>query len=158
MLYTDQQGLEQWLESLNEKGEKKLLLVTDATLVSLGLVSPVAEAIKAKGIEVEIFDDVQPNPTIANVEAGLDLYLSQQCQAILAIGGGSVMDCAKLIGARVVKPNKSVAALKACLRYSSNCHLCMQYLQQQEQALKRLLLLLFQIQKSKLNMRLSTLC
>ncbi|SET80177.1 iron-containing alcohol dehydrogenase [Thalassotalea agarivorans] len=116
MLYTDQQGLEQWLESLNEKGEKKLLLVTDATLVSLGLVSPVAEAIKAKGIEVEIFDDVQPNPTIANVEAGLDLYLSQQCQAILAIGGGSVMDCAKLIGARVVKPNKSVAALKGLFK------------------------------------------
>lgn len=57
-----------------------------------------------------------PNPTIANIEEGRALYLTAHAQAIIAVGGGSVMDCAKVIGARVVKPRQSVQRMRGLLR------------------------------------------
>ena len=63
-----------------------------------------------------MFDQVVPNPTISNIEAGLKIYNDQKCQAIISFGGGSVMDCAKIIGARAVKPKQSVKKMKGLLK------------------------------------------
>ena len=57
-----------------------------------------------------------PNPTIANIEEGRALYLSAHAQAIIAVGGGSVMDCAKIIGARIAKPRQPVQRMGGLLR------------------------------------------
>ncbi|WP_394175143.1 iron-containing alcohol dehydrogenase [Thalassotalea litorea] len=115
-LYQGNEGLQDWAKTIKDKGETKLLVVTDETLVNLGVINPVIKALEAEQIRYSTFSQVQPNPTIANVEQGLVQYHNNQCQAIVAIGGGSVMDCAKLIGARAVKPKKSVKQLKGLFK------------------------------------------
>lgn len=93
------------------KGAQKVLIVTDAMIHSLGLTASLCDSLKAQGIEFVIYDEVKPNPTIANVAVGADLFRDQQCNAIIAIGGGSPIDCAKAIGAKVVrdKPVRKLA-------------------------------------------------
>lgn len=67
-------------------------------------------------LQYAVFDGVLPNPTVAQVEQGLQVYRDNCCNGILAFGGGSAMDCAKAIGARVVRPKKSVNQLKGLLK------------------------------------------
>lgn len=95
---------------------KKVFIVTDKYLVKLKLHADLISAFKETNISYVIFDDVSPNPTIQNVEDGLNLFLSSQCKAIVALGGGSVLDCAKIIGARVVKRKKSVQQLQGLFK------------------------------------------
>jgi len=77
---------------------KKLLVVTDKMLQSIGVVKKVTDVLDADNIDYVIFDDVKPNPTTQNVYSGLDLYKSSGCDGILSIGGGSPQDAAKAIG------------------------------------------------------------
>lgn len=61
-----------------------------------------------------IYHDVVPNPTITNIEDGLRIYKENNCDVIIALGGGSPMDCAKGIGARVMLSKNRYHNLKAC--------------------------------------------
>ena len=101
---------------LAEKGVGSVLLVTDRGVRSLGLTAPLETALAAQGIVCTVYDGVVQNPTIDNVEAGRALYLSSGAQAIIAVGGGSAMDCAKAVGARIARPNRSVQKMKGLLR------------------------------------------
>ena len=76
----------------------KLLVVTDKVLRSIGVVSKVTDLLDEARIEYVVFDDVKPNPTVANVNNGLELYKKEHCTGILSIGGGSPQDAAKAIG------------------------------------------------------------
>ena len=67
-------------------------------------------------IKYFIYDETIPNPTITNIEDALKIYNENNCEAIIAFGGGSVMDCAKMVGARVAKPNKTIAKMKGLLK------------------------------------------
>ena len=78
-------------------GLNKPLLVTDKTLNELGMVGEVAELLGKKGISSVLFDGVQPNPTITNVETGLALLQQHDCDCVISLGGGSPHDCAKAI-------------------------------------------------------------
>ena len=102
--------------ALLEEGGRKVLIVTDHTLNNLGLTKNLEEILQKHDISYAIFDEILPNPTIKQVEAGLKIYCENKCDAIVALGGGSVMDTAKLIGARAVKPNQSVAGMKGLLK------------------------------------------
>ena len=93
---------------LKEKGLSKPLVVTDNGIHSLGLLNPLFDALKAENVEFAYFHDVVANPTIKNVEDGLKIYKENNCDSIIAVGGGSAMDAAKMIGARAVRPKKSV--------------------------------------------------
>ena len=95
---------------------RSLLVVTDAQLVSLGLLDPLLEGLKKAQVHYTVFSNVQPNPTIDNVEEALALYHQNNCDSLLAFGGGSSMDCAKACGARVVKPNKSVSKMRGLFK------------------------------------------
>ena len=101
---------------LGEKGVASVLLVTDRGVRSLGLTEPLETALAARHIACAVYDGVVQNPTVDNVEAGRALYLSSGAQAIIAVGGGSAMDCAKAIGARIARPNRSVQRMKGLLR------------------------------------------
>ena len=100
---------------LREKGISSVLLVTDQGLKGLGLTNRLEEALAEAGIACAIYADTVPNPTVANVEAALALYKQQGCAAIIGFGGGSPMDCAKGVAARVARPNKRLGQLRGLL-------------------------------------------
>ena len=98
------------------KGIKKVLVVTDKGLMNLHILDPLFSELKKEEVEYVIFDGVQPNPTIPNIEECKDLYLQNKCEGIIAFGGGSPMDCAKAAAARVVKPKQSVRKMRGYLK------------------------------------------
>lgn len=91
-------------------------VVSDHCIVSHGLINPLLDVMDDLGMTYIVYDDVRPNPSVENVETGLTLYQENDCQAIIAIGGGSVMDCGKAIGARAVNPKRSLEQMKGILR------------------------------------------
>lgn len=93
-----------------------VLVVTDAGIIKNGIVVPVEEALKANKVKYVIYDKTQPNPTVANVEEALKMYRENGCDTLIAVGGGSVMDCAKGLGARVAHPNKELNQMAGVLR------------------------------------------
>ena len=101
---------------IKEKGIKRVLIVTDKGLMSLHLLDPLFLELQKQGIYYVVYDDVQPNPTIPNIECCKDAYINHNCQGIIAFGGGSPMDCAKAAGARVVKPRQSVRKMRGYLK------------------------------------------
>jgi len=101
---------------LKEKAVNNVLLVTDKGIRGLNLTKSLEQDLKDNNISVVVFDEVIPNPTIQNVEDGVKVYLENNCSSIIAFGGGSVMDCAKVIGARVNNPNQPVQKMKGLLK------------------------------------------
>jgi len=89
---------------LSRRGLARVLLVTDAYMVSSGLVARVVGDLAAAGITVQVFADVQPDPSEENVHAGVALLQSSGAQAVVALGGGSPIDCAKLIAVLPTNP------------------------------------------------------
>ncbi len=87
--------LEAAITDICKLGYQKALIVTDKVLNEIGLVGSVAEKLGAQGITSVIFDGTQPNPTVGNVEAGLELLKEGECDFIISLGGGSPHDCAK---------------------------------------------------------------
>lgn len=77
---------------------KKCLVVSGPVLEKLGTPSTVIDSLKAYGVESVLYTDVTPNPRDTEVMAGAELYRRENCDAIVAVGGGSPMDCAKAIG------------------------------------------------------------
>ena len=119
MPYREPQILNSVLEIskiLKEKEINNVLLVTDKGIRDLGLTKSLEEDLTAKDIKLTVFDGTVPNPTINNIEDAVKLYSESGCQAIIAFGGGSVMDCAKVTGARVGNPNKTVRKMKGLLK------------------------------------------
>ena len=105
------------LSEVFKKGNiKSVLIVTDKGIVNNGLVVPLEEVLKDNSVSYVIYDKTQPNPTVNNVEEAFQLYRKNNCDALIAIGGGSSMDCAKALGARVAYPKKTVGKMKGILR------------------------------------------
>lgn len=101
---------------LQEKQIKSVLLVTDKGIRGLGLTETLENQIKSNDIKLAVYDDTVANPTTKNVAEALDMYKSNDCEAIIAFGGGSAMDCAKATGARVARPKKSLSKMKGILK------------------------------------------
>ena len=93
---------------IKEDGMNKILVITTAGTIKRGSLDQLFTELKKEHILYEIYDDVQPDPTILCIEAAVNVYRRKDCKAILAVGGGSVLDCAKIVGARAVKPKQSV--------------------------------------------------
>jgi len=79
-------------------GAEKVLIVTDPGVMAAGWCDKVIHSLEASGIPSVIFSGLTPNPKAGEVMEGTDFYLSQGCDLIVAVGGGSPMDCAKGIG------------------------------------------------------------
>ena len=95
---------------------KNVLLVADKTLIELGLTKELSEQLDKENIKYFVNDKTVPNPTTDNVLAGLEMYKNNACQAIIALGGGSIMDCAKAIGAKIARPNKDLGKMEGILK------------------------------------------
>jgi alcohol dehydrogenase class IV len=115
-LFTGAGSLGKLPKAIKSQGVDPVFVVTDKGLVAAGLVQRLLNALEEDKISFTVYDEVQPNPTIQNVEDGLKLYLANRCEGIVAFGGGSPMDCAKLIGARATNPKRSVHAMKGMFK------------------------------------------
>lgn len=101
---------------IKSKNIDKVLIVTDKGLSSLGMVDGLKAELEKEGVSYAFYDKTVPNPTIDNIEEALKIYNSEGCKGIIAFGGGSPMDCAKGIGARVARPKKSIPQMKGVLK------------------------------------------
>ena len=101
---------------LKEKKVSSVLVVTDAGIVRNGLTGTLEMALADGNIEYTVYDKTQPNPTVDNVEEAYKIYCKKGCSALIAIGGGSAMDCAKAVGARVAYPGRAVGKMAGVLR------------------------------------------
>ena len=101
---------------LKEQGIQRVLVVTDGFLHVNGKLEPLKKALRESGISFIIYDEVVPNPTIWNVELAREQYLKNDCQGLIGFGGGSAIDCAKAVGARIARPRKSIPQMRGILR------------------------------------------
>lgn len=91
---------------LNSKNKKHPLIVTDAGIVKFDIMKPMLQVFDNAGIPYSIYDKTNPNPSVKNVEEAREIYIENNCDCIIGFGGGSPIDCAKAVGARIVRPNK----------------------------------------------------
>lgn len=111
------EGLEKVPEQIEKLGIASVLIVTDDVLHNkLHLIDGLKEGLEAKGIKYAVYDKTVPNPTIDNIEEGVALYNENACNALIAFGGGSPMDCAKGIGCRIARANKEIPKMKGVLK------------------------------------------
>ena len=101
---------------LKKKKCETVLIITDSGIHRLGLTTRLEKALTDSGISYILYDKTVANPTTDNVAEALWLYQNEGCQAIIGFGGGSSMDCAKAVGARVAKPHQSLAKMKGILK------------------------------------------
>lgn len=101
---------------LKEKNIDRVLVVTDGFLHTSGMLEPMKKALSENRIQYTIYDEVVPNPTIWNVEIARERYIENNCQALIGFGGGSAIDCAKAVGARIARPRKAIPKMKGILQ------------------------------------------
>lgn len=115
--YTFGKGaLEKLPQILKEKDAGKVLVVTEAGLVELGFAKKLTDLLDEAGIEYAFYSGAEKNPTSNNVEDAFKIYRENGCRSVVALGGGSPMDCAKAVCARAVHPHLSVRHLQGILR------------------------------------------
>ncbi|WNF36692.1 iron-containing alcohol dehydrogenase [Bacillaceae bacterium IKA-2] len=101
---------------IKSKDIDSVLIVTDKGITALGLIDELYKGLSDVGVDFVVFDRTIPNPTIENIEEALQMFKANNCKGIVAFGGGSPMDCAKGVGARVARPNKSIPEMKGELK------------------------------------------
>lgn len=101
---------------LKDKKKSSILIITDPGVIKCGLIKPIQDVLNMASIKHSAYSDVQPNPTVDNVESARLVYINEKANAIIAIGGGSAMDTAKALGARIAHPRKSLKQMGGILR------------------------------------------
>lgn len=103
-------------QALSRMGVTSVLIVTSSGMVRRGTIEPLQRALKVSGIAASVYSDVKPDPTVACVEKGLASYQEGCCNGIVALGGGSAIDCAKAIGMRVANPGLTIPQMRGVMR------------------------------------------
>lgn len=103
-------------EIIRKRRCSHVLIITDAGIRALGLTRRLEKVLTQNSITFCIYDKTVANPTTANVAEALEMYYTNNCNAIIGFGGGSSMDCAKAVGARIAKPKQSLARMKGILK------------------------------------------
>lgn len=83
---------------ITARGFKKVFVASDPDLIKFGVTKKVTDVLDSANIKYEVFSDIKPNPTIENVQNGVQAYKAMGADCIVAIGGGSSMDTAKAVG------------------------------------------------------------
>lgn len=102
-------------EVVERLGKNKALVVTDPGLIKFGVAKMVTDVLDENNIAYDIYSEVKPNPTVANVQQGVEAYKQSGADFIIAIGGGSAIDTAKGIGIIINNPEfADVVSLEGC--------------------------------------------
>lgn len=116
MLFVGETACDELCDMLINEGNTHVFVVTDAVLTKLGIPAKVTDYLDKKNISYKVYDGVTPDPTFKVVEEGLRQSLEAKCDSIIAIGGGSVIDAAKMIAmsqGNDCKPQQLIGILKA---------------------------------------------
>lgn len=119
-LLTGENSVQELPRLIKEHGVDRLLIVTDKDILSLGLVDGLMAGLEKERIRYVVYDATAQNPTIQNIEDAYSLYRQNQGAGVVAIGGGSPIDCAKGVCARVARPEKSIEEMKGLLKVREN--------------------------------------
>lgn len=107
---------------VKNRGCKKVLLVTDESLIKFKVATKISELLDKEGIEYEIYDKIKPNPTIENVKDGVEACKKANADIIVAVGGGSAIDTSKAIGIIITNPEfADVRSLEGVAPTKKNC-------------------------------------
>lgn len=93
-----------------------VLLITGPNLRRSGATLSLEKALLVAQIQYFVYDETSSNPTVDNAENAREVYIKNHCEALIAFGGGSPMDCAKAVGARIAYPHKTVGQMKGLLK------------------------------------------
>ena len=115
-VYGGENAMDNITAIIKARGAKKVAMFTDKGIEGAGLFALPEEAVKASGAEYYVLDELPPEPSYMAVQKLVDEFKVSGADLIVACGGGSVMDCAKVTGARIVKPRKPVYKMKGLLR------------------------------------------
>lgn len=100
---------------LKKENKTCALIVSDQGIRQSGIIDILTKVLNEAKIKYAVYDKTNANPTIYNIEEGFKIYKQNKCDSLIAVGGGSSMDCAKAIGARVVYPKKSIEQMKGLM-------------------------------------------
>ena len=89
---------------LKAHGCRKALVCSGKHIIKSGEINKILDPLTEAGIEYALFNDIKPNPSIENVQAGVEAFKAAQADSIIAVGGGSIMDTAKAIGIIINNP------------------------------------------------------
>lgn len=102
--------------AIKARGHKKVLIVTGSKVSRAALFSDMLKAMENIGLDYVIYDGIHPNPTDTEVFDGLRIFEGNGCEALVAFGGGSPMDCCKGIAAVSTRKGKTIRQLSGLLK------------------------------------------
>ncbi len=116
LLFVGEQACDELCDMLINEGSTHVFIVTDAVLNKLGVPSKVTDYLDQKNIRYQVYDGITPDPTSKVIEEGLAHSVEAKCDAVIGIGGGSVIDAAKMIAmcqGNDCKPKQLIGLFKA---------------------------------------------
>ncbi|MGI6183318.1 MAG: lactaldehyde reductase [Candidatus Fimadaptatus sp.] len=109
-------------DEVKSKGFKKAFICSDPDLIKFGVTKKVTDVLDGAGLGYEIYSEIKPNPTIENVQTGVEAFKKSGADYIIAIGGGSSMDTAKAIGIIINNPEfEDVRSLEGVAPTKNKC-------------------------------------
>lgn len=104
------------------RGFKKAFVCSDPDLIKFGVTKKVTDVLDGAAIAYDIYSEIKPNPTIQNVQTGVEAFKASGADCIIAIGGGSSMDTAKAIGIIITNPDfADVKSLEGVAPTTNKC-------------------------------------
>ena len=103
-------------ETLKNEGCRSVVIVTDKSMLLLGFMDRLRILLEKAGLKVCVFYGTDANPTVQNIKTAYRIYKWNYCDSIVALGGGSVMDCAKALGICAVYPNRKISSFRGILK------------------------------------------
>ncbi|BCN29136.1 lactaldehyde reductase [Anaeromicropila herbilytica] len=109
-------------DEVSTRGFKKAFVCSDPDLVKFGVTQKVIDVLESNGYTYELYTNIKPNPTIENVQTGVEAFKKSGADYIIAIGGGSSMDTAKAIGIIIKNPEyEDVRSLEGVAPTKNKC-------------------------------------
>lgn len=102
--YHGKGAIQSIVDEAKRRGFKKAVVCTDPDLIKFGVAKKVTDLLDAASLDYEIYSDIKANPTIENVQSGVEFFKQANADYIIAIGGGSAMDTAKAVGIIIANP------------------------------------------------------
>ena len=151
--YFGKGAIKEIINELQSRHFQKILVTTGEDLLEFGVATKVTDLLRDAGINFEVYTDIKPNPTIENIKNGVDVCKRFDAQAIVAIGGGSIIDASKAIGIIMTNPEfADVRSLEGLAETKNKSLPILQLVLQRVQLLKLLLTTLLLMLRKSVNL------